>query len=166
MTVSPHTPVAPRTRAELAGDALALVPLIKRRIQAGIPAGLSEELGGVTQHQMEALHLLHLALAGGESGVGATMNELARKQGCALSTATALADRLLRQGLAERIADPDDRRVVRIAPTPRGEQLCARFAEAKRDIAVEAMSRLSDDEAATLIDLLRKILVVEAVSHD
>jgi DNA-binding MarR family transcriptional regulator len=157
MAASPRVSLPPRARRALAEEVLALVPLLKRRIVSGAPPGLGDELGGVTQHQMEALHLLHLMVAAREGGMGATMHELAQKQNCATSTATALADRLLRQGLAERIADPDDRRVVRIAPTLRGEQLCAKFAAAKRDMAVKALSALDDTEAEPLLQLLGKV---------
>ena len=146
-----------RTRRELAGEAVSLIPVLKRRLQATLPVRLQQELGTTTTHQLEALHLLYLTVAAADDRSGATMNELARRQGCALSSATALADRLLAQGLAVRIQDQADRRVVRIAPTVKGEELCARFAEVKRDLALQAMAALTDDEMATLIRLLRKV---------
>lgn len=155
-----------RTRREMAGELVALIPQLKRRFQATLPAQLNEKLGPATTHQLEALHLLHLTVAAADDRTGATMNELARRQGCALSTATALADRLLRQGLAERIQDTADRRVVRIAPTVKGEELCARFAEVRRDLALRAVAALSDEEMATLIGLMRKVAAVEEVVDD
>jgi DNA-binding MarR family transcriptional regulator len=145
------------SRAELADRFFSFVPALKRQFQAGLPADLTEELSRVTPHQMEALQALHLLSAAGGSPMGATMNELARNQRCAMSTATALADRLIRQGLAERIPDPSDRRVIHIAPTPQGRKLTRRFAAARRDIALQALAPLNDAELTTLIELLDKV---------
>lgn len=168
--MAPTPGTASRTREELAAELVALIPELKRRFQATLPAQLKDELGAATTHQLEALHLLHLTVAAADDGAGATMNELARRQGCALSSATALADRLLQQGLAERIQDPADRRVVRIAPTDKGEDLCNRFAAVKRALAMQATAALSDDEMATLLRLVRKVAVpdpaVEEASDD
>jgi DNA-binding MarR family transcriptional regulator len=85
------------------------------------------------------------------------MAELAQVQSIGLSSATALADRLLRQGLAQRTSDPHDRRVVRVVPTDAAVQLVERFAVAKRRTALRALAALNDDEASNLLTLLAKI---------
>jgi DNA-binding MarR family transcriptional regulator len=139
-------------RAEAASALLALMPVLRRRFQAALPQDIEAELCKVTQHQGEALY--HLRNAGGS---GMTMNELARAQRCALSTATAMVDRLIRQGLAERVHDSEDRRVVRIIATGRGEELTRRFAEVKRQVALHALEPLSDSEVTSLLALLRRI---------
>ena len=164
MTSSNTVRTPSRAREALAAELVSLLPALKHRFQATLPEGVRDELGGATPHQLEALHLLHLTVAAGDSARGATMNELARRQGCAMSTATALADRLLRQGLVVRVTDDDDRRVVRIAPTERGEALCNQFAAAKRELALAATAALSDDELETLIRLFRKVAGPEAAS--
>ncbi len=145
-------------RPQLAGELLALFPSLKRRFQAGIPQQLRDQLASVTSHQLEALGLL-MQLRGHEGG--ASMQEVARIQGCALSTATALADRLIRQGLADRVSDVDDRRVVKIVPTARAVAMLETFAESRLEIALSVLSPLSDDEAVTLIDLLQKLALHE-----
>jgi DNA-binding MarR family transcriptional regulator len=141
-------------RAQAAQELLQLMPALKRTFQASIPAELREELAHVTTHQLEALGLL-LQLRGHEGG--ATMHEVAQMQGCALSTATALADRLIRQGLAARAADAEDRRVVKIVPTARARALLEKFIASRRVAALAAIEPLSDEEAAMLVDLLRKM---------
>jgi len=143
-------------RAQLAADLLSLLPFLKRTFQAGIPAELREELANVTPHQLEAVGLL-MELRGREGG--SSMHEVARMQGCALSTATALTDRLIRQGLAERTSDAGDRRVVKVLPTDRARRLLETFVDSRRRIALTALQSLTDDEAATLIALLRKVAV-------
>ena len=149
-------PAPAAARAALTGELMSLLPEIKRRFQATLPATLRDQLGGATPHQLEALHLLTLT-AGPEGMRGATMNELARGQQCALSTATALVDRLMRQGLAERVSDPNDRRVVRIAPTTLGEDVCEQFATARQSMLLHLVDVLDDKELETLVGLLRKV---------
>jgi DNA-binding MarR family transcriptional regulator len=156
----PHSATRTRaalSRAQLADRFFSFVPALKRQFQASLPADLSDELSRVTPHQMEALQALHLLSAAGGTAMGATMNELARTQHCAMSTATALADRLIRQGLAERIPDPSDRRVIHIAPTAQGRELTRRFGAARREIALRALAPLNDAELTTLIELLDKV---------
>jgi DNA-binding MarR family transcriptional regulator len=154
-------------RSELAAQLLVLLPALKKTFQAGIPVELREQLASVTSHQLEAVGLL-MQLRGHEGG--ATMQEVARMQGCALSTASALADRLIRQGLAERTSDADDRRVVKIIPTDRARELLEKFMESRRQIAMTALAPLDDDEARRLIRLLRKMAMShvdgEEVAHD
>ena len=137
-------------RDAVANQVLDLFPAMRRRWERDIPADLREEMASVTVHQVEALH--HLVCTG-----GLTMNQLAEKQMIGLSSATALADRLLRQGMAQRTSDPSDRRVVRLVPTETATQLVRRFVEAKRCSAMRAMSVLDDDELITLQRLLSKI---------
>jgi DNA-binding MarR family transcriptional regulator len=144
----------PTTRTQVAQQLLELLPALKRSFQGGIPLELREELANVTTHQLEALGLL-LQLRGQEGG--ATMHQVAEMQGCALSTATALADRLIKQGLAARTSDAEDRRVVKIVPTERARLLLEKFIESRRQIALTALAPLDDEEAATLVLLLRKM---------
>jgi DNA-binding MarR family transcriptional regulator len=154
-----HAEPAP-SRAELIVRLLRLMPRVRRQFQARLPADVGDELAGVTPHQFEALHMLHHLRGDGDAAEGTTMNELARHQQCALSTATALVDRLIRQGLAERSSDPEDRRVVRIALTTRGERLLRRFTDAKHAFMVEALTPLSDAELTTLLRLFDKVAAV------
>jgi len=145
------------SRGRIVDEIVALVPQVRRRFQTPFALHLESEFGSATTHQLEALHLLSLMRADADHGPGATMNELARGQGCALSTATALVDRLLKHGLAERAADPEDRRVVRIRPSAKGRALLSRFAEVKRSVALSALEVLSDDELTTLAALMRRV---------
>jgi DNA-binding MarR family transcriptional regulator len=146
---------APRTPARVHRDAVAhqildLFPRMRRRFERDLPRELRDEMASVTVHQVEAL--THLIGSG-----GLTMNELAQKQAIGLSSATALADRLLRQGLAQRTSDPGDRRVVRLVPTDTATELVQRYTESKRRSALRALEALDDDELVTLHRLLSKM---------
>jgi DNA-binding MarR family transcriptional regulator len=150
VTRLPPSPRARASRDALAERLLELVPRLRRRFEQTCPPELRDELATVTVHQLQALDSL------GRSG-GMTMAELAQAQGIGLSSATALADRLLRQGLAQRTSDPSDRRVVRLLPTEAALEMVERFAAARRRTAVRALDALDDAEAGTLLTLLAKI---------
>jgi len=137
-------------RDAVAHQILDLFPRMRRRFERELPRELREEMASVTVHQVEAL--CHLMGSG-----GLTMNELAARQGVGLSSATALADRLLRQGLAQRTSDPHDRRIVRLVPTDTATELVQRFTEAKRRSALLALGALDDGELLAFHDLLSKI---------
>jgi len=51
-----------------------------------------------------------------------TMNDLSEKMGLANSTMTHTVDLLVKKQLVERENDPDDRRVVRVRLSPRGQE--------------------------------------------
>ena len=115
---------------------------LKRRLMASVPEELKDEFGAVTWHQLGALEQLRAAT---ETSSGATMNEIARMQQCALSSASALVDRVIRLGFAERLSDPEDRRIIHIVPTKLGLEMLARFDAARKAVALEALAPLSDD---------------------
>jgi DNA-binding MarR family transcriptional regulator len=155
MAVATHA-----ARAAAVSELFELLPRLRRRFVADVPEDLNQELCRITPHQGETLYLLRRAGAQGVS-----MNELARAQGNALSTATAMVDRLIKLELAERVHDEEDRRVVRISLTERGRALTARFAELKQRAFQEVLAQLDDDEVITLVGLLRR-LVGEQVRNE
>ena len=137
-------------RQALADAFLSFLPRLRRRIERRLPEDMREELATVTAHQLEAL--VWMARSG-----GVTMNDLARAQNVALSSCTALADRLVRQGLAERRSDPNDRRIVRLVPTERAMVFVERFSAAKRSSALDVLTALDDEEAAAFVRLVGKL---------
>jgi DNA-binding MarR family transcriptional regulator len=142
-------------RDELADALFGYIGGLKRRLMAQVPDELKGEYGAVTWHQVGALEQLRSAMA---TSSGATMNEIARMQQCALSSASALVDRMIRLGFAERHSDPEDRRIIHIAPTPLGEQMLDRFDEARKAVALEALAPLSDDDLEALVRLMSKVV--------
>ena len=145
---SPNSPG--RSRAELIDEFLELQPRMRRRLTRVIPSDLHAEMGAVTFQQMHALHVIAR-----RSGV--TMGELA---GCleaaSLSSATQMADRLVKLGLVERMSDPGDRRLVRVTLSPRGRDLLRRREAAWREGVGKSLEGLTDDECTTLLRLLER----------
>jgi DNA-binding MarR family transcriptional regulator len=67
-----------------------------------------------------------------------------------------MADRLVKLGLVERMSDPGDRRLVRVALSARGRDLLRRREAAWREGMGKALEALTDDECATLVRLLER----------
>lgn len=85
-----------------------------------------------------------------------SMREMARRLGVDPSTVTFVADRLEERGLAERRANPANRRSSTLVLTPQGVQVRQRLVEA---IATRSpMARLSTKEQRQLLHLLSKTI--------
>jgi DNA-binding MarR family transcriptional regulator len=147
---------SPTTRRDELAEALfGYIGGLKRRLMASVPDELRGEFGAVTWHQVGALEQLRAAM---QTSSGATMNEIARMQQCALSSASALVDRMIRLGLAERRNDPEDRRIIHIIPTALGEQMLEKFDDARRTVALEALAPLTDADLENLVALMAKVV--------
>jgi DNA-binding MarR family transcriptional regulator len=103
---------------------------------------------------MPQLRLLYVLVNDGPHGAGA----LARRLGLAPSSVTGLVDRLVERGLARRDEDPHDRRVVRTAATPAGQELIEALVAQRRDQLLRLFGRLSPDEQADLGRILRALM--------
>ena len=142
-------------RDQLADLLFGCIGGVKRRLMASVPDELRGEFGAVTWHQVIALEQLRAATT---TSSGATMNEIARMQQCALSSASALVDRMIRLGFAERRNDPEDRRIIHIVPTALGEQMLEKFDDARKTVALKALAPLSDADLETLVGLMSKVV--------
>jgi DNA-binding MarR family transcriptional regulator len=99
--------------------------------------------------------LLHVHEAGDR---GIRMSDLARSVVLSKSGLTTLVDRLEDRGLLRRVADPDDRRAIRITLTERGR---ARFRGAA-EVHVTGIDRyfashLTEGEAGVVANVLERI---------
>jgi len=85
-----------------------------------------------------------------------SMRQLARRLGCDNSYVTPLVDALEKRGLAVRQPHPTDRRIKVIALTAQGLELAKRVQLADTTPPA-AFSALTESEAVTLCELLRKV---------
>jgi len=96
---------------------------------------------------------------------GCTMGELAESLGIRQNAATGLADRLVQHGLLEREADPEDRRLVRLRLTERGDHAREACRSERRRRVEEALRRLSAAQqgqiAAALLLLCQALDIAE-----
>jgi DNA-binding MarR family transcriptional regulator len=85
------------------------------------------------------------------------MRQIAQRLKCEPSNVTGIVDRLEAQGLAERLADPADRRVKLGAATAAGRETAADLRDSL-DFAREPLAGLSVVERTMLRDLLQRML--------
>jgi DNA-binding MarR family transcriptional regulator len=86
------------------------------------------------------------------------MRELAYRLGGSFSNATVLVDRLVDRGLAERLAEPQDRRVVLVQTTEDGQRLIERLATSWRTLSAPLLESLAPEERAAVHEALRVLL--------
>ena len=80
-------------------------------------------------------------------------------------TMTKLLDRMVRDGLVTRSQDARDRRVVRVALTPRGETLATELIGAARQHEASVLARFPEMGTMNLKAVLRSVLEREARPH-
>lgn len=125
---------------------LELQPRLQRALQVQLPTEISDRLGSVTPHQLEALGRLPRD--------GTTMREFASAVGISGAAATALANRMIRGGLAERRYDPNDRRTVWLAPTPEALQTLEVVHSWRRQSVAKMLERLDAVQVTSFLEVL------------
>ena len=101
--------------------------------------------GGVTKEQWGTL-----VEAGHAGTAGLAMGELAARRGMAVNSATAVVERLVHAGLVERVADPADRRVVRVRLTAAGVRVRDAVAALRRAEYLRLLEQLTPEERERL----------------
>lgn len=86
-----------------------------------------------------------------------TPAELADAAGVTRATMTGLIDTLERDGYVKREPDPDDRRMMSVRLTPKGERFLTNFLPGHFKLISEVMAPLSESERKTLVRLLGKV---------
>ncbi len=137
------------SRTELVQRFFALRPAMHRRLDEEMTRQLRDDLHHVTIHQLSVLEHLRQGPH--------PMREIARVLGVGESSATATADRLVRQGLVERLADPGDRRLVLLSLTEEGSALVEGVERAAARRTSRMLSALSDEQLAQLVDILETL---------
>jgi DNA-binding MarR family transcriptional regulator len=87
------------------------------------------------------------------------MSALANALMCDNSNVTGIVDRLEAQGLVERRPSEHDRRVKTLVVTPKGIEVRGQV-ERRMSVPPPPLANLSDDDAATLRDILTRALEV------
>ena len=101
--------------------------------------------------------------AAGENGVAPS--ELARRLAVARRTATLYVDILTRQGWVERLAHPDDRRMVLARLTPSGLRLIGDLADAYKRRLADLLGEINSLQSERLRQLLSQIPLADATTE-
>jgi len=102
-----------------------------------------EAAGSLTKSRVRALMLLR-------ARTGATATELGECMGMTTANLTAILDGLESRGLAQRSADPEDRRKMRIALTARGRKAADAIVREFNHLLAERIAPLSDEDRGDL----------------
>ncbi len=86
-----------------------------------------------------------------------SLSELSDKIRAQNSTVTGIIDRMEREGLVQRVRSTEDRRVVRIHLTEKGQELAREIPVEPMEILRSALSGLSAAETAELLRLMTKV---------
>jgi DNA-binding MarR family transcriptional regulator len=105
---------------------------------------------GLTMSQLRVLIILNRER-------GMTAGNLADRLGVRPSTVTGIVDRLVKQDLVERQADPDDRRVVRNLLTPHGSEVINKYSRGVTDFITGIFDKLNDEDLSLLAVALGKL---------
>ncbi len=87
-----------------------------------------------------------------------TMGELSQELNVPLSTATRIADWLVSNGYIQRLPDPDDRRVVRVALTNAGNAMYREIDNFFMARIEQLLQNFTPEERTTFIALVQKII--------
>lgn len=110
-------------------------------------------LGGVCDLTPAQIHVLLVLYESGEI----TMNQLADAMRLHPTTMTRAVDGIAAKGLAERRADPEDRRIVKVELSAAGRDTVERFLQCKKDFLRAAFGPISAPELAAIVKGMRRL---------
>jgi DNA-binding MarR family transcriptional regulator len=82
------------------------------------------------------------------------MTDLARVLNVTTAAVTGLCDRLVRDGYAERVSDPNDRRVVKIRLTAEGKKIMRHVHEHRKKAMIKMFGVISQEERESYLSIL------------
>ena len=138
-----NDPRAEQTAARLHSAAIRLLRLVRRQ----------DEAGGLGAPRLSALSVV--VFAGPLS-----LAELAAEEQVRPPTMSRIVDALLAAGLVTREADPNDRRMVRIAATDEGRRLLEEGRRRRVAVLADRLARLAESERRALergVDLIESL---------
>jgi len=135
-----------------------------------VTTGLPEELAARRKHldsfffkggasrNIENIDLFfNFCLTLGDHRNSMTMGELSQVLLLPMSTATRIVDWLVEGAYVERLSDPDDRRVVKVALTDTGREMYRALYEFAARQMPRILEQFSEEERAHLIALVHKL---------
>ncbi len=126
------------------------------RVTLQVTSALKKGLSSAGVSQVKPAYLGVLMFLWQEDGV--KVIDLARRAGLEPSTMTGLLDRMVRDGLLYRAADPNDRRAQRIYLTDDGHDVQKPVSEVVNRIISRVFEGVSIEDLIVTKDVLRKVL--------
>ncbi|MCK9614825.1 MAG: MarR family transcriptional regulator [Candidatus Omnitrophica bacterium] len=88
---------------------------------------------------------------------GSKMTELAHFMNVTTAAMTGIVDRLVRDGYIERVYDKNDRRIIKVKLTNRGNALARKITECKRQMIVKTFEKISETDRGHYLRILSQI---------
>ena len=159
-------PTTPRAYPPQIVEIMQRVFRLKNRFRVGVPENIAilrqrireSNLGGKTGHfnDFDLFHNVGLVFSNHEGPI--TMGELSRDLNIPLSTATRIMDWMVENGYAQRLPDPQDRRIVRVGLTEAGQEIYTAINQFFMERIEKIMGQLTAEERETFTALFCKVL--------
>jgi len=139
---------------------------LRRRFRGKLPNQILNVKASIQEHNLrEKLELINdqdvfftISFAFSRQDEPITMGDLSRIMGVPFSTATRTVDWLVNNCYVQRLADPDDRRVVRVELTGAGKELYQAMNDILLESAEQFLQNFSLEERKELGRLLGKLV--------
>ncbi len=120
----------------------------------------------VPNPELDCLPLAQLRMLWAVFHTGAApMKDFSEKLGVSQSTATQIADRLVRRGMVERLADQNDRRMVKLRTTESAQRLLKETTNCKQRLLSTIWSKLTEEDQERVVKGLQILgLTAEAIN--
>ena len=127
---------------------LAIMPDIKGAFVARIQKVLTKDV--ISLPQMVILGFLYKKHS-------CTMSNIAGILSVSMSAATGLVDRMIKNNFLKRKRSAKDRRIVRIALTPKGKKISRRIMQEQFKLVKQLFGKLTNAERETYLKIIEKI---------
>lgn len=151
-------PSGANRRAELVSEFTSLQGRLARASRAAVTSALGESSTKVSEVMTSVTPVQRGILMALVEDGPLSMGELARRLAIIPSSATDVVDRLVEHGWVERHPSSADRRTVSVQLTPSAAELAARVKAAVTAGVQSTLAGLDDDEVATLVGLLSRMV--------
>jgi DNA-binding MarR family transcriptional regulator len=95
-----------------------------------------------------------------------SLGKLATALGVTPTNTTGIVERLLQREMITRTESPDDRRVLLLRTTEKGEALITGLRQKRREHMTELFNRFSDEEAAVMVKALKIMVKTIDAQHE
>ncbi|MDD4955694.1 MAG: MarR family transcriptional regulator [Candidatus Omnitrophica bacterium] len=90
-------------------------------------------------------------------GGSSKMTELANFMNVTTAAMTGIVDRLVRDGYLKRVADCNDRRIIKVKLTDDGNVIVKKINERKRQMFIKVFGRISEEDRERYLTILKQI---------
>lgn len=125
-----------------------IIPVITREFARHLVGGLYKDR--ITISQLLVLEQLH-------NRAESKMKDLADFMNVTTAAMTGIIDRLVREGCVTRIFDPNDRRIIRVKLTSKGNKFLQRINLKRRQTLIKIFEKVSDNDRAEYLRILLRI---------